>query len=224
MIKTVAVMQPYFFPYGGYFSLLRAVDHFVIFDCVQFPRRGWVHRNKVPGPGGAEEWFTLPMAHQPREISIRELDFATDADQRLAEMLKRYPWLMADGGAAPRIREFLSRPLSRPIEFLTASLALCADLLEVRPTISFSSGLNLSPELKAQDRVIAAAKAVGATRYVNASGGREIYQSQPFADQGLELLFLSPYQGSTWSMLYRLCTEPAHEIAQEIADNGLAQP
>jgi hypothetical protein len=49
-MSRIAVMQPYFFPYAGYFRLLQAADHFVLLDCVQFPRRGRVHRTQVPGP------------------------------------------------------------------------------------------------------------------------------------------------------------------------------
>ena len=51
-LKGVALMQPYFFPYAGYFRLFAAVDTFIIYDCVQFPRRGRVHRVEVPGPDG----------------------------------------------------------------------------------------------------------------------------------------------------------------------------
>ena len=77
--KRVAVMQPYFFPYAGYFRLLHAVDDFVIFDCVQFPRRGRVHRTQVPGPTGQVEWLTLPLARHSRDTLIRDLAFAPDA-------------------------------------------------------------------------------------------------------------------------------------------------
>ena len=63
---TFAVMQPYFFPYAGYFRLFAASDLFVIYDCVQFPRRGWVHRNLLPDASGSERWLTLPL-EKPRK-------------------------------------------------------------------------------------------------------------------------------------------------------------
>ena len=87
--KRVAVMQPYFFPYAGYFRLLDVVDHFVVFDCVQFPRRGRVHRTQVPGPTGGVEWLTLPLASMPREVLIRDLAFAPAARARLDDRLSR---------------------------------------------------------------------------------------------------------------------------------------
>src|SRR5215472_19045850 len=81
-IKRVAVMQPYFFPYAGYFRLFSHVDEFIILDCVQFPRRGRVHRSEVPAPTGASEWLTLPLARQPRDVLIKHLAFASGAREQ----------------------------------------------------------------------------------------------------------------------------------------------
>ena len=61
-MTTIAVMQPYFVPHAGYFRLFAASDLFVVFDCVQFPRRGWVHRNRLPDAQGRARWLTLPLS------------------------------------------------------------------------------------------------------------------------------------------------------------------
>ena len=221
MAKTVAVMQPYFFPYAGYFSLMRAVDHFVLFDCVQFPRRGWVHRNCAPGPGGREQWLTLPLARQPRDILICDLTFAEDADASLAKRLRAVGWLSkATGEAGRSLAVELSAPLSTPVAFLASSLRTCAALLGIKTQVSLSSSLALDAGLRGQDRVIAAAKAVGGSRYVNSAGGRELYAAEAFEAQGLELSFMRPYQGPRWSILYRLCTDGPDVVASEIAANG----
>jgi hypothetical protein len=219
--KTVAVMQPYFFPYAGYFSLIHAVDHFVMFDCVQFPRRGWVHRNRVLGPGGAEEWLTLPLSRQPREVTIRDLSFAADAEARLAEQLRRYLWFeRATGSGGEFVRSILSGRLSTPLEFLVESLQGSAGLLGLQPELSRSSELGLNPMLKGQERVIAATKAVGGTHYVNLSGGVGLYAPEAFRRHGLQLSFLRPYVGSHWSFLYRLATEDLRLLAREVAANA----
>src|SRR5438067_13363723 len=111
-MSRIAVMQPYFFPYAGYFRLLQAADRFVLLDCVQFPRRGRVHRTEVPGPAGAVEWLTLPLARQPRDVLIRELRFAPDARAVLDRRLARYSWLPeASGIPADRRRAARYRPL-----------------------------------------------------------------------------------------------------------------
>jgi hypothetical protein len=84
-------MQPYFFPYAGYYRLFAVVDEFVIFDCVQFPRRGRVHRRRSPARGGGAEWLTLLLARQPRDVLIRDIAFSPDARQRFDERLARPP-------------------------------------------------------------------------------------------------------------------------------------
>src|ERR1700733_9542258 len=102
---TVAVMQPYFFPYAGYFRLLAAAETFVIFDDVQFPRRGRVHRCEIPGAGGSLEWLTLPLARQSRDTKIKDIAFAAGARDTFDRRLARLPWLAAARGPwADRVR------------------------------------------------------------------------------------------------------------------------
>jgi hypothetical protein len=71
----IAIMQPYFAPFGGYFRLLSETDLFVCFDDVQFPRRGRVHRNTLLDRNGAPQWLTLPLEHAAFEAKISDLRF-----------------------------------------------------------------------------------------------------------------------------------------------------
>src|SRR5262245_31097005 len=86
---TVAIMQPYFFPYAGYFRLFAASDLFVIYDCVQFTRRGWVHRNMLTDVSGEARWLTLPLEKAPQDVLIRDLRFPPNAAELLADRLRR---------------------------------------------------------------------------------------------------------------------------------------
>lgn len=217
--KRIAVMQPYFFPYAGYFRLLATADEFVIFDCVQFPRRGRVHRCEVPGPPGAIEWLTLPLAKVPREAKIRDLTFAADARAELTRRLEHLPWYRtAEGEAADRIRAHLAAPLPiSVVDFLEGTLRLAAALLNLKAEISRSSALSLAPALKSQARVIEIAKARGATQYVNAPGGRALYDERAFSAAGLGLSFLEPYEGRHRHLLPALMTRPLAEIAADVA-------
>lgn len=221
--KTVAVMQPYFIPYAGYFAMMRAVDHFVILDCVQFPRRGWVHRNKVPGRGGAaaEEWVTLPLAKQPQDTLIKDLAFAPNATETFASRLRRHSWLWTSAhDAAANLRQTVTSPLDEPLGFLAKTLRASADTLGIDCEITLSSDLEVAPTLKGEERIIAIAREVGARHYVNLSGGRELYKRETFRKHGLTLQFMAPYRGARVSLLYRLCTEPLESIRQEIAANA----
>ena len=101
-MTTVAVMQPYFMPYVGYYRLFAAADVFVMYDCVQFPRRGWVHRNRFSTASGQLDWLTLPLSKCARDTRIDGLVFAPDAPERIASGLQRFPALEAarrDGSA-----------------------------------------------------------------------------------------------------------------------------
>jgi hypothetical protein len=217
-------MQPYFFPYAGYFRLLYMVDHFVVFDCVQFPRRGHVHRTQVPGPAGVVEWLTLPLASMPREVLIRDLAFTPAARGRLDERLARHAWLAeAEGAAAERLRAHLYGPLGSVIDYLIAGIELVADLLRLAPRITRSSELGLDPRLRSQDRVIAAVKAVAGTHYVNPPGGYRLYDPERFAAAGLTLSFLTPYSGCYSYLLAALASQSPAAILDDIRASSRLQ-
>ncbi len=209
--KTIAVMQPYFFPYAGYFRLLSHVDEFVIYDCVQHPRRGRVHRTEVPGPSGDPTWLTLPLASQPRDTLIADLEFAVDARDTFDRRLRRHTWIeAASGPAADAIREHLRRDLDNVVDYLEAGLALCSRLLGIDARISRSSGLAIDPSLHGQERILAIAAALGATDYLNAPGGRHLYDPERFRETGIDLQFLPPYGGPHRYLLHALLTlDPA---------------
>jgi hypothetical protein len=79
-----------------------------------------------------------------------------------------------------------------------------------------SSSLHLDPSLKGQDRILAAVKQVGATRYLNLPGGRELYDTAAFRQRGVSLGFLPPYPGPDWSILHRLLTEDSRVLREDI--------
>lgn len=208
--RTVAVMQPYFFPYAGYFRLLAQADVFVLFDCVQHRARGRVHRTEVPAPAGGLEWLTLPLAPAARETRIQDLRFADQADVLWAERLARHAdWPRASGEAAQAVRAFLHRPLQGPlVDHLEAGLRLVAGLLDLPATLVRSSSLGIDPALRAQDRVLAIVQALGGQRYLNPPGGRALYQAEAFAAHGLTLDFLPDYSGPHRCLLPTLLTAP----------------
>ncbi len=214
---TVAVMQPYFFPYAGYFRLLAAAETFVIFDDVQFPRRGRVHRCEVPGPGGALEWLTLPLARQARDVLIKDLAFAAEARDAFDRRLARLPWLATTRGAwAERVRAHLFGPLDNVATFLETSVKLVAEALDLRPRLLRSSMIGVDRDRKGADRVIAIVRSLGAGVYINAPGGRALYRAADFQRNGLELKFLAPYPGARASVLPALIGGDVAALAQDV--------
>jgi hypothetical protein len=215
--KRVAVMQPYFLPYAGYFRLFDQVDEFVIYDCVQFPRRSRVHRTEVPGPAGSVEWLTLPLARQPRDTRIMDLCFATDARTLLDERLARLRWLeTASGPAAARVRQLLQAPLVDVVDFLELGLQTVCELVGLPWSVTRSSWLDLDPALRGQERVLAVALARGATTYVNAPGGTALYDPAAFQERGIELRFLTPYAGAYPRLLPGLLVDDPAMVAADV--------
>ena len=196
--RTVAIMQPYFYPYLGYFALMQRSDTFVVFDCVQFPRRGRVHRCAVPGPGGAERWLTLPVARAAREVAIRDLRFADGAQSRWRDALARHIWARSatPDQAAAQVRAALAITGTSVTDYLVKQLRLVRDLLGLKCRIVRSSDLTLAPDLRGADRLIEIAKAHGAETYLNAPNGRALYDDATFRARGLRLEFLQPYDGA----------------------------
>jgi hypothetical protein len=208
-------MQPYFVPYAGYFRLFSETDLFVIYDCVQFPRRGWVHRNRLLDRTGALSWLTLPLRKAPQEVLIRDLEFADDARERFESEIGRFPVLAtaADTDELVRaIQEFSARPL----DYIVRLLEFCCRRLGLEFRTMLSSQLGVGDDLRGQDRILELLRRVHASRYVNSPGGTDLYKREAFESAGIELEFLDEYRGSNASILQRLLSEPADSVRSEI--------
>lgn len=216
-MTTIAVMQPYFFPYAGYFRLFTAADVVVMFDCVQFPRRGWVHRNRFADTHGAPQWLTLPLLKASRDVRIAELRLPADVQSRLESAMQCFPVLR---NALRNGETLLGRVLA--FENDDASAYLCARIEEITSMLGMrkpmlrSSTLQVDPSLRGQDRVLAIVKSLGGERYVNPPGGRALYDHDLFSRAGVDLRFLPPYTAGMDSILSRLLTEPPEAISREI--------
>ena len=100
----LAIMQPYFFPYLGYFCLLKHSDHFIAFDTPQFIKQGWIDRNRILHPVASWQYMHVPLLYHPRAV----LHALADGPERpLLPQLQRpepNPGEFADGAAPPRGR------------------------------------------------------------------------------------------------------------------------
>jgi WbqC-like protein family len=212
---TIAIMQPYFVPYAGYFRLFAATDLFVIYDCVQFPRRGWVHRNRLIDARGINRWLTLPLAKAPRDVLIRDLRFAPNAAELLAERLRPFH-LAAEDFGVQEILVAMQDVSGRPAFYLERLLERIVRYLGFSWTVMRSSTLEIPAALRGQDRILEIARQLGATHYVNSPGGTALYDVSAFAEAGIQLQFLEPYPGPSCSILSRIIGEDRKELANDI--------
>ncbi|RCK40972.1 WbqC family protein [Thalassospira profundimaris] len=200
----IAIMQPYFYPYAGYFELFRQSELFVIYDCVQFPRRGWVHRNKIRRTNDAHEsgeWLTLPIASCSQQTKIKDLSFAQDAEAEWYQRLQRFPTLYQALQNRQDAFETICSLDVPPVDYLVENLRFACSFLGLHFNVVRSSELSIPESYKAQDRILKILKELGGSCYNNLPGGRELYSQEDFRDNGIELNFLETMHISKKSVL-----------------------
>ncbi len=199
MSATVAIMQPYAFPYLGYFSLVAAADVFVFYDDVNYIPRGWINRNRVL-INGQSHTFTIPVAgasQNDRILDVRLHEFDGFRDKFLKQVRLAYARAPNfEAGYAYVLSVFACEPATIAQLAIDSVTLLCRQLgIERR----FLRSSQLSPETQGMDkaeRLVAITRALGATKYVNALGGTALYDKPRFAALGVELSFVSPRLGA----------------------------
>jgi len=201
----VGIMQPYFLPYIGYWQLMHHVDIFVIYDDIEYTKKGWINRNRFL-VNGQPETFTLPLKKDSDFLSVseRRLSEAFSVEKvkvmrRMEAAYRNAPYfqegkdLLADIFASSEANLF--RFILQSIEHVRARLGMTNQLV-------ISSMLGIPQQLKGQARVIAICKALGATDYINPIGGVDLYNEQAFLAEGIRLHFqqVRPFT-------YRQCQE-----------------
>ena len=189
----LAIMQPYLFPYIGYFQLLASVDEFVIYDNIQYTKKGWINRNRFLRHG-ADAFFTVPLKKASDFLNVSDRALADDFDPKtllnpLAAAYSKAPFF---GVVFPMIETIVSAAPRNLFAYLHHSLVVTANYLEIRTPIVVSSTVAIDHGLKSEHRVLAMCKALGATRYLNSIGGRDLYSVSTFAKEGIELRFIQP--------------------------------
>jgi hypothetical protein len=190
---TLGVMQPYFLPYIGYWQLLAAVDRFVVYDNIQYTKQGWINRNRFLR-NGASAYVTLPLKRGPAVLDVVERSLAdgfapSSLLNPLAAAYRRAPFFAE---TFPVIEQIIGAAPRNLFEYLHHGVTTLAAHLDIRTPVIVSSTVAIDHGLKAEEKVLALCGALGATRYINPIGGRELYSVAAFAGRGVELRFLQP--------------------------------
>lgn len=192
---TIAVMQPYFMPYIGYWQLIAAVDRFVVLDDVRFIRRGWIHRNRIL-VGAAPHLFTLPVCGASQNRLICDLERVVDDvwlrkfQRQLTENYRKAPYFAE---TIPLLQAMLADPEPNLVRFLLAALRVTCRHLSLETELLSSSGRYANTSLTGQERVLDICRQEGARCYLNPQGGIELYDRDVFQAQGIELCFAVPH-------------------------------
>jgi hypothetical protein len=192
-MRTVAIMQPYFLPYIGYFQLIAEADAFIIYDQIKYTKKGWINRNRMLR-NGADVMFTLPLAHGADALDVVQRELAADFQptkllQQWRGAYAKAPYFDETFAMLQRVMACESRNLFHFLDH--AVRAVCAHLNITTP-ITVSSQLPVDAALRAEQKVLALCNAMGATRYINGTGGMALYDRAQFAQHGITLEFLRP--------------------------------
>lgn len=188
----LGIMQPYIFPYIGYFQLINAVDKFVIYDDVNFINKGWINRNRILN-NGKDSLFTIPLKEASQNKLINEIEINWDIAWKskflktLEQCYKKAPFYSE---ILPIIEQTLSidnEPVSKVIEH---NLRLICNYLDIKTEIISSSALYQNTHLKAQERILDICLQEKVSQYINPIGGLELYDKDFFETKNLQLNFI----------------------------------
>ena len=218
----LGIMQPYFLPYIGYFQLLNYCDAFVIYDDIEYTKKGWISRNRIQQDGEIR-LFSLGLKNGS--------DYSSIKDRLLAENFDRSKLLRSFEGAyrkAPHFDELVNflRPIvlfesNNLFSYLKNSISIACEHLGVNTKLIKSSELDIDPHLRGQERVLEICSCLNAEQYINPIGGLDLYDVDSFKSRGLDLKFIStrltPYFQGDFEFI------PALSIVDQIAYRGSSE-
>ncbi len=190
----LAIMQPYLFPYIGYFQLMYAVDRFVIYDDVTYIKQGWINRNRIM-VNGDPHMFTLPLRNAGsntliHEIAVGGVEYAKWRDKFLRTLIQAYSKAPFRQEVITMVEHVLPAVDTMLIEILLKSFTEVLNRLNIQLDMVRSARKYANSHLAATDRVIDICQQEEAGTYINSVGGKELYDKNTFANHGLELKFL----------------------------------
>lgn len=188
----IAIMQPYFMPYIGYWQLIKAVDKYIVYDDVNYIKRGWINRNRIL-INGEPAYFRLPIVGGSQNKLIYQIEVNPEEkfikkNLRTIELAyKRAPFFTSIYPLMGKIMYCNKKNIS---EYIIESMHVICQYLDISTELIASSAINKDSGLKAQDKIVSICKNVGATEYYNSVGGRELYSFTEFRKNGIRLKFL----------------------------------
>ena len=185
-------MQPYLFPYLGYWQMIAAADTFVLFDDVNYIKRGWINRNNIL-LNNSVHLFTLPLVKASQNKLINEINITSESKEikkilKLIETAyKKAPYY---NDVFPIISSILLYPDANLVSLLMHQFVEIFSYLDIKTKIILSSSIPKDNTLKGQEKILAICHHLNTTQYINAIGGKELYDKQRFLKENICLNFI----------------------------------
>ncbi len=192
-MSKVAIMQPYLFPYLGYFQLLHDADIFVVYDDTQFIKGGWINRNFLL-MNGSPSLFTFGVKSDSTYALIKDRQFSShfekDRDTLFKTLNTAYRKAPYYNQVIRLLESILNTEEKSVSRLIYNSLQEILNYLKLDCKLLLSSEIEQDRSLKNTDRVIHLCKRLNSNTYINATGGQQLYQKERFQSEGIKLLFL----------------------------------
>ena len=197
-------MQPYFLPYIGYWQLLAAVDRFVLYDNIQYTKKGWINRNRFLR-NGTDAFFTVPLKGASDFLDVRDRAVASDFDpaRLLNQLAASYRGAPQFASVFPVVEQAIRGTPSNLFDYIDRSIRVVAEYLAITTPVVIASSVAIDHGLRAEHKVLALCQALGARTYINPIGGRELYAKPSFLERGVTLEFIQARP-----MIYRQLDHP----------------
>jgi len=185
----IAIMQPYLFPYIGYWQLINVVDKFVIYDDVNFINKGFINRNKILVQNKPHQ-FTLELVSASQNKLINQIQIGNNSKKILLTIEQSYKKSPFFNIVFPLIKDVLNQNEKNLSKFIGYSLKKISDYLNIETNFIYSSEIKKNNHLKKQDKIIDICQKLNATHYINPINGKALYDRKLFTENGIKLNFI----------------------------------
>lgn len=194
----LGIMQPYFFPYVGYFQLIDQVDKWVVFDVVNYKRRSWMNRNRILHPDKEWQYINYPTQKAPFGAKIKDIQ-GKDHDKARAKIVAQLNFYRKKAPYTDNVVDVVNDVFSRCashslVDVCVSSLTVVCERLDIEFSFSVLSQLDLQlPTISHPGQwALEISKALNAADYINPIGGREIFNEREFRQSDIRLSFSDP--------------------------------
>lgn len=193
----LGIMQPYFFPYLGYFDLINRTDKWVVFDIVQYQNKSWMSRNRVHHPNNGWQYISAPVEKHSRSTLIKDIHIkdAEDIKKKLIGQLEHYknraPYY--ENVCQIIMNVFDSAQGGSLIDLNIKTILAICDYLDIAIDYSICSEMDLEiPKINYPGQwALEIATALNAKEYINPPNGKNIFRIDEFQQRNIKLTFTS---------------------------------
>ena len=189
----LGIMQPYFFPYIGYWQLMNAVDKYIIYDDVNFIKRGWINRNQILCEG-KKKWINLPIQKMSQNKLIKDT-YIVENREDIKKLLRTIEYAYKKAPNFEQVYELMQEILSYEnnnlAHFLFHHHKCICSYLGIHTELILSSDIEKNLSKKGEEKILDICEREGATTYINAIGGKELYKKEHFNQKNIQLEFLN---------------------------------